>query len=337
MKLAAKTRSAMMNWCSTRTLAVLVVAATPAMAQPNGHEGHEGHSNNSDIEHPLKASKPPADKPAEHGMDHGAMHPTSIEPAAEMDHAGMSMQSATPADARDPHENAGGYTRESGPYALPPEQVLHMADEHTYYTVLLNQFEYRNDGNEESAGYDGQAWLGTSYDRAVFKAEGEVTGGTLEEARTELLWGHAITNYWDTQLGVRYDHGEGPERAWLAIGIQGLAPYWFEVETTAYVGDNGRTALRFEADYELLLTQRLILQPSVEVNLYGKADEERGIGKGLAEADIGVRLRYEFSRRLAPYVGVEAVKKFGDTGDLVRAEGGDTSATRWVAGVRFWF
>src|SRR3546814_7108787 len=133
------------------------------------------------------------------------------------------------------------------------------------------------------------AWFGGTYNRAVLKAEGEVAGGKLKEAQTELLWSHAVSTFWDTQLGVRVDHGEGPSREWLAFGVQGLAPYWFDIDATAYVGPSGRTALSLSAEYDLLITQKLVLQPRVEVNFYGKRDEAREIGSGLSDgtAEIG--------------------------------------------------
>jgi copper resistance protein B len=183
----------------------------------------------------------------------------------------------------------------------------------------------------------GEAWFGRTYNRLVLKAEGEYVGGRLEDARTEVLWGHAIASYWDTQLGVRFDSGEGPDRTWAAFGVQGLAPYWFELDLTGYVGEEGRTALRLSAEYELLLTQRLVLQPRLEANLYGKSDEARGIGSGLSDAVAGLRLRYEVNRQFAPYVGVEWARKFGQTADLAKAEGNPRSETLWVAGLRFWF
>ncbi len=203
--------------------------------------------------------------------------------------------------------------------------------------MLLDRLErvYTKDGN--ATAYDAQAWFGGTYDRLVLKAEGDVAKGKLEEARTEVLWGHAIASYWDTQLGVRQDSGTGPDRTWLAFGIQGLAPYWFNVDATVYVGSSGRAALRLSGEYELLLTQRLILQPRMEVNLYRQRDEARGLGSGLADAAAGLRLRYEFSRQFAPYVGVEWAGKFGQTADFARAEGQRTRETRYVAGVRLWF
>ena len=256
-----------------------------------------------------------------------------------MEHGGMNMQGGSaPPDARDPHAYSGGYTLGSGPYALPGPRVLRLSDEHNFGGLLVDRLErtHTRDGGNATA-YEIQGWFGRDYDRLVVKAEGEVAKGKLQEARTELLWGHAIATFWDTQLGVRYDSGEGPDRGWLAFGVQGLAPYWFEVDAAAYVGDKGRTALRLGAEYELLLTQKLILQPRVEVNWYGKSDALRGIGAGLSEAQTGLRLRYEFTRQFAPYIGIERAGTFGRTADLARAEGEKTDETRWVAGVRFWF
>ena len=123
----------------------------------------------------------------------------------------------------------------------------------------------------------------------------------------------------------------------MAFGVQGLAPYWFELDVTAYVGDDGRTSLSAEAEYELLLTQKLILQPRAELNLYGKNDAENGLGSGLSDLAVGLRLRYEFSRQFAPYIGVEWTDTYGDTADYRRAAGQDTSGTQFVAGLRFWF
>ena len=256
-----------------------------------------------------------------------------------MDHGDMKMQGGdAPPDARDPHGYSGSYTLDSGPYALAGPRQLRLSDEHNFGALLVDRLErssMRHDGY--ATAYDAQAWFGRDYDRLVLKAEGAVAGGKLQEARTEALWGHAVAPYWDTQLGVRHDSGVGPDRGWLAFGIQGLAPYWFEVDATAYVGGNGRSALRLGAEYELLLTQRLILQPRVEFNLYGKRDQARDIGRGLSDGIAGLRLRYEITRQIAPYVGVEWAAKFGQTADFARAEGEKTTETRWVAGLRVWF
>lgn len=282
------------------------------------------------------------------GMDHSGMTmgdniPTTDKPMQEqdmggMDHGNMQMQGGTaPPDARDPHANSGGYTLDAGPYALPGPRQLRMADEHNFAGLLVDRLERVNLSEGNSATYDAQAWFGRYYNRLVLKAEGDIANGQLENASTELLWGHAIATYWDTQVGVRYDSGDGPNRGWLAFGVQGLAPYWFEVDATAYVGENGRTALAVEAEYELLLTQKLILQPRVETNLYSNNDPARGLGSGLSDLAVGLRLRYEIRREFAPYIGVEWVRKFGGTEDLALAAGQDANEVRGVAGVRFWF
>ena len=256
---------------------------------------------------------------------------------AQMDHGDMQMQGGSaPADARDPHAYSDGYTLTEGPYAQPGPRQLKLADEHAFWSVLGDRLEYQEDS--DSTVYDIQAWYGTTYNRFVIKAEGDIADGTLEESSTELLWGHALNAYFDTQFGVRLDqYDEGKDRQWLAIGMQGLAPYWFELDVTAYVGDDGRTALSAEAEYELLLTQRLILQPRAELNLYGKDDLDNRLGSGLSDLALGLRLRYEFSRQFSPYIGVEWTDTYGDTADYRRAVGQDTSGTQFVAGLRFWF
>lgn len=235
-----------------------------------------------------------------------------------------------PPDARDPHAYSDGY--DFGPIPRP-----RMGDEHSFGSVLIDRLESVHAEDNVSATYDIKAWFGRDYDRIVLKAEGDYDGGAIEEARTELLWGHAVAAYWNMQLGVRHDSGAGPERDWIAFGVQGLAPYWFEVDAAVYVGENGRTALRAEAEYELLLTQKLIVQPRVEMNVYGKRDPERELGSGLSDLTAGVRLRYEIRREIAPYVGIERVARFGTTADLVQAAGADAQETRYVAGVRWWF
>ena len=299
-------------------ISLAAVGAAPSAAFAAGT--HEGHG-----------------MPAAGKQEMPATTPTAM-PTVAMDHGDMKMQGGpAPADARDPHAYAGGYTLDGGQYALAGPRQLSLADEHSFGTLLVDRLERVDTRAATSTAFDVQAWFGRNYDRFVLKAEGDYADGRLEEARTELLWGHAVASYWDAQLGLRHDTGEGPDRTWLAVGVQGLAPYWFELDATAYVGAAGRTALRVEAEYELPLTQRLVLQPRGEINLYGKKDEANGLGSGLADASIGVRLRYEISRRFAPYVGVAWGNKFGQTADLARAEGAPTRETRWVAGLRFWF
>ena len=284
----------------------------------------------------VAASDPPqAPAPMGHSMNQAGMEKAD---APAMDHGDMQMQGGSaPPDARDPHAYSGGFTLQSGPYALGDKQRLRLADEASFGSVLFDNLEVVRSGGKNSGAYDVLARFGRDYDKLVIKAEGEVASGKLQEARTEALWSHAVSTFWDTQVGVRHDSGIGPNRTWLAFGVQGLAPYWFEIDAAAYVGSGGRTALRLGAEYELLVTQRLIVQPRIEANFYGKSDAARDIGKGFSDLTTGVRVRYEFSRQFAPYVGVEWANRFGDTADLLRAASEPTRNTRYVAGVRFWF
>ncbi len=286
----------------------------------------------------LKAEEA-GDPPAGHGDAHAGHRMSGMagEPApstsgpddgAAMEMGGMQGGKA-PEDARDPHEHAGG--QDFGPFELK------LGDTHNLASLLAENFEAAGSDGNTTMAYDLQGWYGGNYNRLVVKAEGDLDAGRLEEARTEILWSRAVRPYWDAQVGLRYDSGEGPERSWLAVSLQGLAPYWFEVDITGYLGESGRTALRFDIAYELLLTQRWILQPNVEADVYGRDDPERGIGSGLSSVELQLRLRYELRREFAPYVGIGWVRKFGETRDLARQAGGDASEFRVVAGLRFWF
>ncbi len=265
------------------------------------------------------------------GMDHGMQH----DDAAMEQHDMSSMDSmsmpgrAAPTDARDPHAYSGGY--DFGPYPL------RLADQHNFGALLIDRLESVRTDDNTSTTIDLQAWYGRDYDRIVLKAEGAIDNDALDGARSEILWGHAVAPYWNAQLGLRYDSGESPDQTWLALGIQGLAPYWFEVDASAYIGAVGRTAVSVEAEYDLLLTQRLILQPRFEADLYGKDDAKRGVGSGLSEAVLGLRLRYEIRRQFSPYVGVEWAGKYGRTADYTRAAGQDAEEARTVVGLRCWF
>jgi len=232
-------------------------------------------------------------------------------------------------DARSPDYSDGvGYGSMTG---------MNMADDKALGMLLIDRLEYFSGRNSNGASLDAQAWYGNDENKLWLKAEGEQSEGRLQDLRTEALWDHPVATYWDIQLGVRHDFGVGPDRTWAAFGVQGLAPYWFDVEATTYVGQSGRTALRFEAEYELLLTQRLILQPRFEANLYGRDDPQRHIGAGLSDAELGVRLRYEITRQFAPYVGVDFTRRFGKTADFVRAAGESVFEPQLVAGLHIWF
>jgi copper resistance protein B len=272
------------------------------------------------------------------GMDHGSMQGMDHSSMQGMDHGAMKgmtmgpMQGGSPPpDARDPDYSAGvGYGPKGGIHEA-------MDDNASFAKVLVDQLEAFNGKGGDGQQWEMQAYYGNDYDKLWVRTEGERSGGKLEDGDIEAFWNHTVATFWSTQLGVRSDAGEGPNRQWAAFGIEGLAPYWFELEATGYVGPSGRTAARFRAEYELFFTQRLILQPEFEANAYGKDDPGRRLGSGLSNASLGLRLRYEFHRQFAPYVGVVWTRRFGGTADFARQDGQGLFDRQWVAGVRIWF
>jgi len=248
--------------------------------------------------------------------------------------AGMKMSSMqggkAPPGARSPDYSDGiGY-------GSMPGMLMH--DDIPLASLLVDRLEYGRRHHANTVALDAQAWYGTDANRLWLKAEGENNPlGHLQDWRTEALWDHPMSIYWDTQLGVREDFGDGPGRTWAAVGLQGLSVYWFDLEATAYVDPSGRTAARFEAMYELLFTQRLILEPRFEANLYGRDDHARRIGAGLSDAQFGLRLRYDFQRRFAPYIGIDMVRRFAKTAQYIRDAGEPVFDPQLVAGVRLLF
>jgi copper resistance protein B len=203
--------------------------------------------------------------------------------------------------------------------------------------LRAHEFEARDSRVGAALEWDVDAWLGRDLHKAWLKVEGGQDAGHVEALETQLLYSRAVAAYWDVQAGWRHDARPDPDRDWFALGFQGVAPYWFEVDSALFIGESGRVALRLEAEYELLFTQRLILTPEVELNLYGKDDARRGLGSGFAELETGLRLRYEIRREFAPYIGLSWTRYFGETADFVRAEGEPVDDLQAVAGVRFWF
>ncbi len=218
-----------------------------------------------------------------------------------------------------------------------PMTGMDMADNPRFGKVLINQLEATRADGITGQAWDAYAWYGGDFNRLLLRSEGARSAGQLQEGDIEALWSHAIATFWDSTLGVRHDFGAGPARDWVAFGVQGIAPYWFNLEATGYVGSGGRTAARLKAEYELLFTQRLILQPEFEANLYGRSDPARRLGSGLSDASLGLRLRYEIRREFAPYIGVVWQRVFGGTADFRRAENKSVFDRQIVAGVRVWF
>lgn len=299
----------------------LVLAAFSSRAQEMDHSMHE-------MDHT--------------GMDHDAPAP---QDAVEIDHAAMGHDMHARDDATDSDQPATAAPIEPIPpitatdrRAAFPDVAGHSVHDnaiHSYW--LLDRLEAWDASHGTGTGWEAMSWIGTDLDRVWLRSEGEHADGAVESADIEILYGRAIAPWWDVLAGVRQDFGEGPSQTFAAIGVQGLAPYKFEVEATAYVGQSGQTAARVEVEYETLFTNRLILQWMAEAELHGKDDERRNVGAGLGSVEAGLRLRYEINRQFAPYIGVVHERAYGNTADLRRADGEDIDDTRVVAGLRLWF
>ena len=221
----------------------------------------------------------------------------------------------------------------AAPYGNP------IRDDRVYIHGILNQFEGRlNQG--PYFRWDGQAWAGDDWNRIWLKSEGRYNvdrRGRVSDGDQELLYDRPISRYFDVQAGVRYDLDGGTGRTWAALGIQGLAIDFWNVEATVYASDGGHYALKTNASYDLYVTQRVVLQPQFETNWYSANDRGRGIGAGLSDIDMGLRLRYEITRKFAPYIGVSYQRRFGGTESLTREQGGRVNDVRLLLGLRLWY
>lgn len=319
---------------NTRLIAPLLAALSlpaPPLAAQEDHADHGEHAG-----HALPA--PAADPHAGHGAappdphaGHGSHAGDGVRPPADPTHHAHHPV-APPPGPRLPvptAEEIRAAFPDLGPHA-------HMAAP-SYAFLQLDRLEAVDADDGTALAWDGRASWGGSLDRVVASSEGERLHGATGAARHELYWRHAATRWWETRLGLRHDEGEGPSRGWVGAGVEGLAPFFVEVSAVAYAGEDGRTALNLEAELDLRLTNRLILQPRLELDAYGKADPANGLGRGLAGAEAGLRLRYELRREVAPYLGVEWTRRLGDSADLARAAGERRGEASAVAGVRLWY
>jgi copper resistance protein B len=296
-------------------LGVLAAAAVLVLADAAWAQ-HEGHPSSAPAPPAAPAAKPTA-QPA--GQDHSAH------------------QQPKPATGQAPNEPIPALTDADRAAAFPPALSGHAVhDKELHYFVLFDQLEWEG-GSNGGPGWDNTSWFGGDRNRLWLRSEGESHDGRVESAFVDVLWGRPIARWWDFVAGVRQDFRPGPAQTWVGGGVQGLAPYFFDIEATGYVGAEGRTLFRLEADYELLLTNRLILQPTIEAELHGKSDPERGVGAGLSTLEAGLRVRYEIRREFAPFVGVTWTHSFLGTADMARAAGEDVSSARLAVGVRTWF
>lgn len=228
---------------------------------------------------------------------------------------------------------------EPGPTAANFGEVF-THDNRKRFQVIGNRVEYRGDDSRDILLWDGDAWYGGDYNKLYFESEGEYNfrKDKLGNATTELFWNHAIRPFWDTQLGLRHDFiPDNDDRTFLAGGLQGKLPYIFEVDATAYVSDEGKVSAVFEIERSWYFSPRLAVWPRFEAEIAFNEAEDYNIGSGMTGFEMGLRVRYEFSRKFAPYIGISYEQKVGETADLIEEDGSDTDNTFIVAGIKFWF
>jgi len=320
--------------------------ADPAMS------GH-AHMQHMDTQPATMKHPTPTAAQADGAMhDHAGMQPETAEPEsgnkerdpgkAEAHHAHSSATATCPcADApastlpREPIPALTDADRAAAFPVLRTHAMPHAASRTGY--LLFDRLEGWNDDPGSGQAWEASAWYGGDIDRLWLRSEGERSGGRTEAADLEALYGHAVSPWWDLLVGVKQDLAPGDARTSAAFGVQGMAPYKFEVAATLYVGEGGSASARLEGEYDVLLTNRWILQPRLEAEAAFADDRAHGIGSGLSTLEAGLRLRYEISRRFAPYLGVVHERAFGATADYRRDAGEAARETRVVAGVRIWF
>jgi copper resistance protein B len=270
--------------------------------------------------------------------------PAEEKPAADP-HAGHQMAPAMqppkappPPEALSGPEHAADNVYDPARMAASREELRREHGDLTAYRFFLERAETRIRDGRDGYLVDAQAWYGGDINK--FWVKGEVEGAwgeKVEHAEIQALWSHAIDPWFDLQTGIRYDPQPGSDRAHLVLGVQGLAPYWWEIDAALFLSNKGEVTARAEAEYDLRITQKLILQPRGEFDFSLQNIRELGIGAGLSQAAIGLRLRYQVSQLVAPYVGVEYERALGNSADFRRAEGEDADSWNLLAGIRMWF
>lgn len=307
------------------TLALLLLALVPApfaraQEAADPHAGHHGHA------------APAVPAPAPTGADGAASTAPGTAPGA------AAAATAAPAGASDAPDAAQAQGLQSEPSPHDPVTGRHESHGSDGFLWLrADQLEGFAAGDDSGLRWKGSASWGDTLDRVGLASEGDRAQDAAPELDTRLYWSHAVSPFWNAVLALRETNAEGEARSWAGIGLQGLAPFRIETGVALYAGAGGQAELRVDLQHELLLTNRLILQPQLELNAFGRDDAMRGEGAGLAETRAGLRLRYELSRQFAPYLGVEWTQACGATRDLRDAVGERAHEARTVAGLRFWY
>ncbi len=323
----------------------------PPSVQPKQQQQQQQQHAHDHHQHAPTEPEPEVEVEAHHdhqAMDHSQMDHGTMD-HGQMDHAAMghgtdSADKLAGIPKGPPPRSAGnGPARAAerlfGEAAMQRARaaLIHETGNQAFFWFQADRLEARLGGEDVGFLWDAQASYGGDLDKLWIESEGEGdVGEGVEDADIEATWSHAIAPYWDLQLGARQDLA-GSSRTYATVGVQGLAPYLFEVDAAAYLSSEGEVTAEIEAELDQRITQRLILQPRGELVLAAQDIPDLALGAGLAKAELGVRLRYEFSREFAPYVGIAQEWRLGSSRDLARAQGEDVSATRFVAGVRFWF
>jgi copper resistance protein B len=233
---------------------------------------------------------------------------------------------------------AGVRAQELQPAGIPLGVPTHETLEDPFNRAIkIDELEALDADDTTDLRWDVGMWVGRSLNKLAIRTEGEQSDGSTERAELQLLWAHSVARWWDIVAGARADFAPGSNKTWAAFGVQGLAPYRFDVEATAFVSDGGDTAARIEAEYDLLITKKLVLQPQIELNWYGQSDFERGYGSGLSSGEAALRLRYEIRREVAPYIGLVHERLWGDSAGAAQAAGHEADDTSLVAGIRLRF
>ena len=197
--------------------------------------------------------------------------------------------------------------------------------------LVMDKFEIL-DNDENSKVWEGSFYMGYDINKLYLYSEGEASSNGVYSSKNEILYSRAIAPFWDIQAGIAYDKNDYSSTTWAEVAISGLAPYYFETRVALLLGEDSNIGLRASAEYEALITQKLILTPSIDISLYSKDNIEMQIGSGLSSIDMGLRLRYEIVREFAPYIGINWEKNFGNTYDY-----NPLDETSMVVGIRFWF
>ena len=315
--------------CTAIGVAVMVALSPCAMAQ---HAEHEQHAQPA-----YPAERADHAEHVHEAVDADyADHADQADSADSADHADHSGHSGHSAKGR-PRTPIPSVTDADRAAAFPPALHGHESHDrriHSYW--LVDRLEWQ-DVPGGGAGWEGHAWIGGDIDRVWLRTEGEAVDGDAGHASVEVFYGRAVTPWWDALAGLRHEFGHGPSRTYAALGVQGMAPYKIEVDATVFAGVAGRGGVALAAEYDTLLTNRLVLQWQAEADVRFRDDPAVGLGSGLSTVSVGARLRYEVTRRFAPYVGVQWERAYGRTADLRRAEGDRMDDARLVAGLRFWF